>query len=637
MISDFIYSVDWANHKVAVCGHKDPDIKEIEIPETIDVNGESWPVAVVDLSENKKLQKVVIPATVEAIAGKGFAGLKQLKSLTIHGKNCYIGLDAFKDCNKLADVTMPAACLRFLNAFEDTPYYESTKKQQPLTDSQNTSSEPEAIIENNVLLTVTNAVDYVVPEGVTCVKEGAFVLSPNLQSVTLPESIEQMNGAFKDCRKLEKVTFPARVKDGMKLVGTFKGCISLRELNLPEGIVSIINLCSGDVSLERVHLPSTLKMENLEYHDESTQNFKDCDNLTEINIPKGIKSLKYAFCKKEKLQFVTIADGVKNLSVAFDGCSALKEIVLPDSIKEMDWAFNGCSALENVNIPLNVKELCCTFQGCTSLKTCVIPEGVESLDGSFDGCSSLENVKIPDTVTSIEGAFKNCINLKTIKIPKNVVSSLDSFIGCSALENIEEEGQKLSGSDIKDTPYYKKYLETVDGAVYYKDQLMKAPEAAVEFSPREGTCFITKEAFKGCNELKKLDLPASVKKIEAEYGYKVVTCFDYCQALKEIIIRGYLLTEKSKWHIDSGNDFRHLNLRGPKALTKVICLSTCPIAIYTKAATTIFVPEESIEGYKQAISEGEKATGVVGKYKAIKPLTAIKGGHFVPFTPSLEK
>lgn len=636
MISDFIYAVDWANHKVAVCGHKDPDIKEIEIPETIDVNGESWPVAVVDLSENKKLQKVVIPATVEAIAGKGFAGLKQLESLTIHGKNCDIGLDAFKDCKKLADVTMPAACLRFLNAFEDTPYYESTKKQQPLTDSQNASSEPEAIIENNVLLTVTNAVDYVVPEGVTCVKEGAFVLSPNLQSVTLPESIEQMDGAFKDCQKLEKVTFPARVKDGMKLVGTFRGCISLRELNLPEGIVSIINLCSGDVSLERVHLPSTLKMEMLEYLDESKENFKDCDNLTEINIPKGIKSLEYAFWGKEKLQCVTIADGVENLEHAFEGCSALKEIVLPDSIKNMNSAFKGCSALEKVNIPLNVKELSYTFEDCTSLKTIIIPEGVESMNKSFSGCSSLENVKIPDTVTRIEGAFRYCTNLKTIKIPKNV-NSWDSFIGCSALENIEEEGQKLNGSDIKDTPYYKKYLETVGGAVYYKDQLMKAPEAAVEFSPREGTCLITEEAFKGCNELKKLDLPASVKKIQPKYSYKRNNCFDNCQALKEIIIRGYLLTEKGECDIDSGNDFRHLNLRGPKALTKVICLSTSPIAIYTKAATTIFVPEESIEGYKQAISEGEKATGVVGKYKAIKPLTAIKGGHFVPFTPSLEK
>nr|WP_051689043.1 leucine-rich repeat protein [Butyrivibrio sp. AE2032] len=119
----------------------------------------------------------------------------------------------------------------------------------------------------------------------------------------------------------------------------------------------------------------------------------NCTELTEVNIPSGIKYISFRNCKN--LSKVAIPDSVTSLEYsAFRDCEALKSIVLPDSVESIDsYAFMD-SGLESIKIPSKVAEISNgTFANCTKLRSITIPETVERVSPSaFSGCSALKNV-----------------------------------------------------------------------------------------------------------------------------------------------------------------------------------------------------------------------------------------------------
>lgn len=77
--------------------------------------------------------------------------------------------------------------------------------------------------------------------------------------------------------------------------------------------------------------------------------FKNCSELTEINIPDGI-----AYIGRE----------------LFSGCAKLKEVNITSPVDSIaDSAFYGCSSLESVSFPSSVKTIKeNAFYGCDALK-----------------------------------------------------------------------------------------------------------------------------------------------------------------------------------------------------------------------------------------------------------------------------
>ena len=96
----------------------------------------------------------------------------------------------------------------------------------------------------------------------------------------MPEGLESIGSTcFQECAKLEKVTIPSTVK--VVEYGTFKQCVSLKEVVLSEGVETICsNAFAECVALEKVHQPYSLtQVEELA--------FEHCPKMQRLNKKKA--------------------------------------------------------------------------------------------------------------------------------------------------------------------------------------------------------------------------------------------------------------------------------------------------------------------------------------------------------------
>lgn len=168
--------------------------------------------------------------------------------------------------------------------------------------------------------------------------------------------------AFEGCKNLQTVTLPSTVNRFVAFC--FSDCTSLKSIKIPEGVTRIGTTTFGGCSaLETIELPSTLKSTGF-------NSFRDCISLKEITLPKGLTQLD---------------DGT------FYGCKALERAELPKSLEEIgDWVFSYTN-LKRVDIPDRVTRIGeYAFCFCKGLQAIVIPEFVEEIGKyAFDNCSNL--------------------------------------------------------------------------------------------------------------------------------------------------------------------------------------------------------------------------------------------------------
>lgn len=158
---------------------------------------------------------------------------------------------------------------------------------------------------------------------------------------------------------------------------------------------------------------------------------------SEINGYRITDILAASFLNCDNVTAITIPDGIRNISGAFQQCKNLVHVTLPNSITNIDSAFMGCSSLAEINIPNGVTSIgTFTFSDCTSLTDLIIPEGVISIGrGAFLECSNLTNITVPNSISYIgESAFWGCGSLTEITIPESVTSiGAQAFQGCSSI------------------------------------------------------------------------------------------------------------------------------------------------------------------------------------------------------------
>lgn len=204
------------------------------------------------------------------------------------------------------------------------------------------------------------------------------------------------------------------VQKGITSVSGLCSCYKLREVSLPEGLISIGKLTFMDCwELQEIRLPKSLKTLG-----EGT--FASCFALTEIEFPEGLE---------------TIGDGV------LYHCLSLTSVVIPASVTEMgDRPFSGDWALKTVEIKGNVPRLSnYSFHECDALQEVLITGSVGTIgDDAFKELDSLERVQIASGLKTIgKRAFWLCDNLTTVSLPDGVTSiGEEAFKECSSLTTI---------------------------------------------------------------------------------------------------------------------------------------------------------------------------------------------------------
>ena len=242
--------------------------------------------------------------------------------------------------------------------------------------------------------------------------------------------------------------------------------------------------------------------------------FRNCEKLTQINIPDGVKTIptsSFSGCKN--LQNITLPKELTSINErAFFQCASLTEMIVPEGVTEIEsYAFAHCLNLTKITIPSTVKEMKLQiFSECTKLRTVNLPEGITEISSNmFYNCSSLTNITIPKSVTKINDyAFANCGALAAIDIHEGITEiSKFAFLNCNKLTQV-----KLPTS------------LTILGISAFElctnlNQINIPSNLKV----------ISEGAFTGCEELTKIDIPASVTTI-GKYA------FEWCVKLIDLTI-----------------------------------------------------------------------------------------------------
>jgi len=187
-------------------------------------------------------------------------------------------------------------------------------------------------------------------------------------------------------------------------------------VNLKKFIFYKTSSSSANTNIKNIILSDSNKINKLE-----SDCFRDCSNLSSINIPTSVTVLGY---------------------FSLHNCSNLSSIVIPSSVSIIrDDSFKSCTNLTSINInSTSIKYLSSEcFQNCYSLSSIIIPTSVSYLGNScFENCSNLLSIDIPSLVTILRTyCFKNCSNLLSITLPTSL-SNLDyqCFYNCSKLSSI---------------------------------------------------------------------------------------------------------------------------------------------------------------------------------------------------------
>lgn len=297
---------------------------------------------------------------------------------------------------------------------------------------------------NNSIITSFNELVFFV--GLNDISDGAFYGCRNLESVTLPNTIQNIGWeAFGCCRKLNSINIPNSVNTISE--ASFDGCWDLSYIDIPESVTAIKSSAfQGCKSLSSIRIPSSVT-------EIGNQAFSQCENLEsiEVDINNGVYDSRNDCNAIIETVNNTLIAGCNNSIIpnsvtciganSFYGSKGLSSIVIPNSVESIEGqAFRGCTGLSSINIPNSVSVLGgWVFYGCSSLSSVVLSNSLELIDNYlFGGCSSLLSIVIPESITMIGyDVFNGCSSLVSIDIPNSVTSiGSECFWGCTSLTSI---------------------------------------------------------------------------------------------------------------------------------------------------------------------------------------------------------
>ena len=417
-------------------------------------------------SYNTSLTSIKIPNTVTSIGKRAFQGCTNLTSIEIPDTVTYIGDYCFSGCNRLQKIKL-------------------SKKIQT--------------INQRLLQGCSSLTEIEIPEGVKSIGYAAFSSCSKLTTITLPASLTSLSGAA--IAGLSRLT-EVKVADGNNSFKFENGILlskdgktmymallTLTEINVPNGVVSIVGDTLSGSSATKIILPDTVSS-NL-----SGTVFNGMNKLTKIELSSTSKNLKlvdgnlYSYDGKRFIKYMgtsktfTVPEGVETL-VSRCITKSMTTLNLPSTLKVIEgWSLSSMSGVNLLNIPASVTTMYTySFSADTKLRvaegnstyksiddvlilnkagtkvmmanrnttTYNIPNTVTEIGKSaFYYCSKMTSITIPDSVTTIgAGAFEGCSSLTEITIPQSVTSiGSDAFVYCGKLMaiNIKGEEGRISG------------------------------------------------------------------------------------------------------------------------------------------------------------------------------------------------
>ena len=318
---------------------------------------------------------------------------------------------AFYSADKLTYVGLPAT-LKYMGDY----CFASTKLTNIIL--------PEGLTEipNSCFFTVPTLRSITFPSTLKKIKSSSFYKCTGLTEITIPEGCEEIDKAFLYCTNLQRVSLPSTLR--VLGDGAFNNCTSLANIDLPSSLESIgEEAFFEDKLLTEISLPRSLKTIGGGAFAKS--------GLSTISIEEGNTDLKLVdgcvYSNNGKVLALAPMKGLTSHNVA-EGCigighgvfwgSELQSIVLPESVAAIDdYAFCQ-SQLSSINFPFAIRYIGEQALAATRLSKVTLPENLDDISNAvLAGCSSLTELTIPSAVNHVDiRAFWQCTSLKTIHI-----------------------------------------------------------------------------------------------------------------------------------------------------------------------------------------------------------------------------
>ena len=156
------------------------------------------------------LQSITIPNSVTSIGNGAFSGCNSLQSITIPNSVTNIGDNAFSDCESLQSITIPNSVTKIGDgAFSgcNICFFICNSTYFQNDDVCLFNKDKTAIVSS-----IKDCINYIIPNSVTSIGDGAFYGCRSLQSVTIPNSVTSIGDwAFSSCKSLQSVNIPNSV------------------------------------------------------------------------------------------------------------------------------------------------------------------------------------------------------------------------------------------------------------------------------------------------------------------------------------------------------------------------------------------------------------------------------------------
>ena len=341
--------------------------------------------------ENSNLEAVYIPHKTATIEKYAFQYCENLTHVYSSNNLSSIEIYAFEGCNNLSEFH-----------------------------GSNVSDDGNCIIIDNVLYAFAHkgVKNYVFPNGIKRINQGACRISADLESITFNEGLESIDAqSFEGCERLKTINLSKSLKNIDSYA--FKDCYSLEGFYGNEAFHTDDNKCLLSYSNQSHPGPWLIRFAGV--------------GMTEYVIPEKVKAIEnYAFSNLQELTTVTLPASIGVVgSSAFSNCNNLEKVYGPNTSED----HRAFVYKNEYSVLIARKNLPSTYH---------IPNNITKIGyGAFSGCNDIEIITMGDQITHVDGyAFSNMANLKSITLSASLQqiglnsNSYNIFHNSTALEAV---------------------------------------------------------------------------------------------------------------------------------------------------------------------------------------------------------